>query len=1057
MAIIGRRKKPEKFPENDGSTSEEIPIETTVSGESILSSLPAISIRNPVFAWMLMASLVLFGGISVSRMGLSQLPDVDFPVLNINISLAGAPPEVMETDIADIVEDSVMSVEGIRQVNSTARQGSVDITLELNIDQDVDSALQEVQARLAQIQRRLPPQIDAPIITKQNPEDIPIIYVAITTDRPLPELMMYVRNTLKDYFQVIPGVGAINFGGYVDRNVRIWLDAGKMSYYQITTDDILNTLSQQHIEVPAGRLSDSRTETNLRSMGEVPTVQAFRDVVIPSRAGGGPMYGMVHLNQVARIEDGTDDVRRISRFNGRLAVGLGIQKQRGSNAVEVARAVKGKLEEIRKILPPGYAIDVANDATRSIEDAVHELEFNLILSAVLTGFVCWLFLGSFRSTLNILLAIPTSILGTFIFLYFAGYTLNTFTLLALTLVIGIVVDDAIMVLENITRHREKGEDRITGALNGSREITSAAVATSLSLIAIFLPVTFMQGIIGRYFLQFGIAVSVAVILSLLEALTLTPSRCAQFLEAGQGGRFEMIVDRIFKAASRLYLRILVSALQHRGRLLIVSTIVFTASLFIFPFLRKEFIPAQDQSRLLVRFQTTAGSSIEFTDSQAKKLEAFLSTKGEVLRYFTIVGGFGGSDVNSGGIFITMKDKDKRPEDPEKKRPLSQAEFAQIVRASAPKIVPGLKVVVQDLSLRGFATGRGFPVEMTISGADWKELASMSRKIMSAMEKTGYFTDIDSNYLEGVPELQIVPNRAAAAELGVTMSNLGSTLGVLMAGQRAGRFKQGGHSYDIRVMMETEQKIHPENLLKLYVRNLFGGMVPVSSLVRMEKRSSILSITRSNRQRSITIYANPAVKYGLNASLEKGLEIARSSLPAGYAVELSGAAKSSSESFQGLLMALFLGIIVAYMILASQYNSYLHPALILLALPFSLTGALAALFLTGQTVNMYSMIGIILLMGLVKKNSILLVDFTNQMRRLGMAVDEALLSACPIRLRPILMTTLSAVAAALPAALSVGPGSEARIPMAVVVIGGLILSTLVTLFLVPCAYSLTSRR
>jgi len=1024
--------------------------------ESGGGSLSAISIRNPVFAWMLMASLMLFGGISLSRMGLSQLPDVDFPVLNVSITLPGAPPEVMESDIADVVEDAFMSVEGIRQVSSTSQQGAVNVTIELDIDRDVDAALQEVQAKLAQAQRLLPAQIDPPIITKQNPEDVPILWIAVSSDRPLREMMMYVRDTLKDQFQVVPGVGAITYGGYVDRNVRIWLDAGKMSGYQITTDDIVNTLTQQHIEVPAGRIETTRSETNIRSMGEVNTVNAFRDIFIPSRAGGGPMYRMIRLDQVARVEDGTDDVRRISRYNGVTAVGLGIQKQRGSNAVEVARAVKARLEVIRKTMPSGFHVDVANDGTTAIEEAVNELEFNLILSAILTGVVCWLFLGSFKSTINILLAIPTSILGTFIVLYFAGYTLNTFTLLALTLVVGIVVDDAIMVLENIARHREKGESRVQAALIGSKEITSAAIATSLSLVAIFLPVTFMQGIIGRYFLQFGVAISVAVGLSLMEALTLTPSRCAQFLDAGHGNWLERAIDRVFKSFSAAYLRALDGALRWKGTITLIAVILFGASLFLFGPIKKEFLPAQDQSRLLIRFQTPPGSSIEFTNDLAKKLESYLMSRPETLRYFSIVGGFGGTDVNAGGIFLTMKDKDKRPKDPEKGRALSQAEFADRLRKNAPGIVPGMRVIVQDLSLRGFSTGRGFPVEMTVQGGDWETLSQSVKKIMGEMTKSGYFTDVDSNFVEGVTELQVVPDRARAADMGITMSNLGNAIGVLMAGQRAGRFKQGGHSYDIRLMMDEGQKNHPETLLKLYVRNLFGGMVPVSSIVHLENRPSLLNITRLNRQRAITIYANPSATYGLNASLEKGIDISRKILPDGYTVELSGASKSSSESFRGLMVALILGIVVAYMILASQYNSYLHPFLVLLALPFSITGALLALLGTGQTINMYSMIGVILLMGLVKKNSILLVDFTNQMREKGLSVENALREACPIRLRPILMTTVSAVAAALPGALAAGPGAETRIPMSVVVIGGLLLSTFITLFLVPCAYSLLSR-
>ena len=537
-------------------------------------TLSDISIKNPVFAWMLMLGLMLFGAISFSRMGVSQMPDVDFPFVNIDVYYEGAAPEIVETDVIDVIEDQIMSVEGIREVTSTARQSRASITVELDIDRDVDAALQEINTKVAQARILLPDEIEPPIITKRNPEDFPIIWVSLTSDKPLKDIMVYARYSIKDRFQTVPGVAEVRLGGYVDRNLRIWVDRDRLFNYELSVDDVIATIAREHVEIPGGRIETPSRETVIRSMGEASTVKLMGELPISTR-GGMPVYRRILLRDVAEIEDGLDDVRRISRFNGKAAVGLGIMKQRGSNAVEVARNVKRVVAELQRTLPAGYEIGISNDQSRFIEDSTHELVFTIILSCILTSIVCYLFLGSFTSTLNILLAIPTSLLGTFIPLYFLGYTLNTFTLLALSLVVGIVVDDAIMVLENITRHREMGETRVESAKKGARQITSAATAASLAVIAIFLPVAFMSGIIGKFFLQFGVTISVAVFLSLIEALTLTPMRASQFLEAGKNaGAVAQAVNRGFTRLAEHYRRLLAAALDHRGLVLAHGTGVF---------------------------------------------------------------------------------------------------------------------------------------------------------------------------------------------------------------------------------------------------------------------------------------------------------------------------------------------------------------------------------------------------------------------------------------------------------------------------------------------------
>ncbi|MBI4395942.1 MAG: efflux RND transporter permease subunit, partial [Elusimicrobia bacterium] len=604
-------------------------------------TLSDISIQKPVFAWMLMFALMLFGALGFSRMGVSQMPDVDFPVLNVRVSWEGAAPEVLEANVVDVVEDAMMSVEGVREVSSSSRQGSASITIEFELNRNIDAALQDVQSKLAQVQRRLPRDIDPPIVTKSNPEDQPILWVALSGDKPMRELMTYADEQIRERFQTVPGVGEVFMGGFTERNLRIWLNAEKLSEKQVTVDDVLAAVERQHAEVPAGTIDTGPKELNVRSMGEASTVDEFKNITISQR-GGAPVFVPIKLRDVARVEDGLNDVRRISRAGGKAAVGLGIRKQRGANAVAVADGVKARLAEIRAQLPEGLDLSINSDSTKFIKEAVHELNFTLVLSAILTGLVCWSFLGSWSSTVNVLLAIPTSVLGTFIVLYFMGFTLNVFTLLGLSLAIGIVVDDAIMVLENIVRHRERGQERVSAAVYGAREITFAALAASAAVVAIFLPVAFMKGIIGKFFYQFGVTISVAVLLSLLEALTLTPMRCSQFLTVRpRTSWFGRAIEGSFQALARGYKRALAGCLRWRWTTLLASTAIFAASLFSYKALRKEFVPAQDQSLFMVRMQTPVGSSLQFTDERFRQAEAFLASRPEVQRYFAAVGGFGG--------------------------------------------------------------------------------------------------------------------------------------------------------------------------------------------------------------------------------------------------------------------------------------------------------------------------------------------------------------------------------------------------------------------------------
>ena len=1003
---------------------------------------------------MLMIGLMVFGVLGCHGMGVGMMPDVDFPVLNVSVIWEGAAPEVMESDVVDIIEDSVMGIQGLRDISSSSAEGKASIKLEFDLDRDIDVALQEVQSKISEARRRLPADVDPPIIQKFNPEDQPIMWLSITSRLPLKDLMDYVDRSIKDRFKTVPGVGEIFLGGFLERNLRVWIDTKKLLSYQLTVEDVIAAIQTEHIEIPAGKLETQEKESSVRAMGEARSVEEFEKIVINNR-NGKPIYRPIKLSEVARIEDGLADLRRMSRTGGEPSVGLGIRKQRGANTVAVAEGVKKRLAQIQRELPKDFSIGINFDSSKFISDSVHELFLTLILSAVLTSLVCWLFLGSWSSNMNILLAIPTSILGTFIVMKFAGFTMNIFTLLGLSLAIGIVVDDAIMVLENIVRHREMGDNKIDAALKGSKEITFAALAATLAIAAIFLPVVYMKGIIGKFFLQFGITITAAVFLSLLEALTLAPMRCSQLLEIGERKtRFGRAFEHGMVKLRILYGTGLVLALKHKWKVLLLSLVFCIASYMITtPLLRKEFVPAQDQSMFLVALETPIGSSVYFTSERFKAVEEFAMKHPCIKRYFCVIGvRMGGieGEVNAGMMFVTLKDPKDRPYDPKLKRRPTQQDVMDQFRTGINKI-PNVKAIMQDLSTRGFSATRGYPIEFSIRGPDWDKLIEYAQTIQDKMKKSPYFQDIDSDYRSGLTEVRITPDRDKAFDHAASIETIARTVNAMIGGERVAKYTQDGRRYDVRVKASDQDRRSIENIKDLWIWNNRGEMVQLADVVKITERPSLLSITRQGRERAISIYASEATGKSLATAIQEAKKISDETLPDPYRVVFSGTSQTFKESMISLIFALIMGIIVAYMILASQFNHIIHPVTVLLALPFSLVGAFWALLIANQSLSIFSFIGLLLLMGIVKKNSILLVDFTNQMRARGLNTYDAILAACPIRLRPIIMTSVSTIAAAVPPALALGPGAETRIPMGVAIIGGVLVSTLLTLFVVPSFY------
>lgn len=1006
-----------------------------------------LSIKRPVFAWVLMFSLIVFGAICVNRMGISQLPDVDFPIINVSITYEGAAPEVVESELIDPIEQRLLNIEGIKEMRSSARQGAGSVTLEFDINRNVDVALQEVQSALSQL--RLPQGIDPAVIRKQNPEEDPILIISVYSDANLKEMLAWADNYLLDQIRFLPGVGEVSVGGASERNLRIWIDTKKLESYELTIADVIEALNSQHVESAAGQFTEGKRELRVRWLGEASALSEVENIRI-LRRGGDRIYNRnIYIKDVAKVEDGLSDIRRLARVNGQEAIGIQVRKQRGTNEVQVAEEVIKKFEEIKANFPKGYNYRVNINFTKSTEATVGLTIEKLWVAALITIVICFLFLGSFQAALNILFSIPTSIVGTFTVLYFSGFTLNLFTLLALTLSISIVVDDAIMLLENIVRHYRLGKDSKTAASEGAKEVLPAAVAATLAVVAVFLPVVFMDGIIGKFFFQFGVTMCACVLISLLEAVTITPMRAAALLSTEpEVSKFERYLDEVFHKFGDKYKAVLAKTLEWKWAVVLGSVVFFVVSLVLVSKVRQEFVPLQDQDIIIMQGMTPPGTSLETTSAKAQELETILKKNENIEGYFTSVGGFGaGSNTSMVFMPISLKLRSERK--------MGHIQIMEQLREEF-KAVKGIRVTLRDNSARNLSSGRQNPIAINLRGPDLNVLEEKSKEFMKRIEDEKIGVDMDTDYRSGIPELILKPNRKAMSDRGVSVETVGAILAAGVGGVRQGKYTFDGKRYDIRFKIKDEQVRTPDDFKHLYVRNQAGNLIPFYELVTIEEGNAIQSISRVNRQRAISVYGNLAPGQSQAKVLDRAKAIATEILPPSYSFALEGASAGFASSFSSLYYALMIGILVAYLILAVQFDSFIHPISVLVALPFSVTGALIALWMFNISLNLFSFIGLIVLMGIAKKNSIMLVEFTNQVRNGHMdnrheTPLNALLLACPIRLRPIIMTSVATVAAATPLVLGSGIGVETRIPMGLSIIGGTIISTLLTLFVVPALY------
>jgi hydrophobe/amphiphile efflux-1 (HAE1) family protein len=1013
-------------------------------------TLSDIAIRRPVFAWMLMFALMFFGVICFMQLGVSQLPEATPPVLTIETEWVGAAPEVMETQIVNPIEQAVIGVQGITDIESNIRQGASFIKLTFTTGKDIDAALQETNSKLRSV--KLPDDVLPPTIDKQNTDDNPIMWLAVTsTKRSFKDVLTYVDLHLRDRLRVIPGVGNIILGGWADRNLRVWVDNNKLLQRQLTILDVRNTLKMENNETSSGYLENGKDDANVRVMGEALTPEQMGDLLITQRGGQRIYHSDIHLRDVATIEDGLSDIRSSARSDSKTTLGVGIQKQHGENDVKVGLAVRAFVEQVDKELAatdPDLHMYVNFDSTKFTGDAIKETEITVLLSVIVTSFVCWAFLGSWTSTFNVLLSIPTSALGTFIVMRMLGFTINFFTLLGMSLAIGIVVDDAIMVLENIVRHFHMGKTARQAALDGAREISFAATAATTSVIMVFVPVLLVNGFVGVFLFQFGMTISTAVALSLLEAITLTPMRCSQFMTAKEDEyRFAVFVNRIFASFSAFYGRTLALCLRHRWKVVGGALALFALSCASVYWIKMEFVPEQDIGVFIIRFQTPIGSSLAYTGRKASELEKILEGNPSVSHYFVNVGGFEGGETNKGMSFISLKDR--------KDRSQSQQQIMDSVRDRITKEIPkDFDAFLINPSGNFGGAKRGTNIEVSIRGPDYSVLKDNVGEITKRFKDSKLMTDIDTDFRDGVTEVHVEPDREKAAASGVNVKDIADTINTAIGGVRQGYYTNGIRRYDVRIRLQPDQWQTTADIDKLLIRTGYGELIPLSSVTKVTEEKKLLTITREMRERAINVYANTVTGVSLDKAMEFARKTAKDVLPPGYQLVEVGASKDVIEAFKSFIFTLVLGLIISYMVLAVQFNSFVHPIPVMIALPFSITGAFLSLLLTHNSLNLYSFIGIIVLMGITLKNSILLVEFFNKQRyEFGKPLREAILLGAPIRLRPIMMTSAATVSASLIPALGIGPGAEVRVSMAVVIIGGVCVSTLFSLLVVPCLYDL----
>ena len=1005
-------------------------------------NLSDIAIKRPVFASMTSAALVLFGLIGFKQLAVREFPDVDPPIVSVSVSLRGANPQVMESAVTDVLEEQLASLEGLRTMTSNSSEQSSNINLEFNLDRPIEDAAQDVRDIVSRVRGRLPQEIDDPVVNKQDSDARPMMFIGLeSSTHDLLQLSDIADRILKPRLQTVPGLARAEIRGERRYAMRIWPSVNALQAHGLTVQDVVNAIQSRNVEIPAGRIESERREFSVRSLGELKTPAEFTDMVVTSEGGQ-----VVKLGDLARVELGPEDDRSLFRFNGRPAVGLSLVRQSKSNLVDVADAVRAAMPELQAALPPGVTASLGYDQSIYVKRSIKEAEETLFIAGGLVVLIIFLFLRNIRATIIPGLAIPASIVATFAVMYALDFSVNNLTLLALTLAIGIVVDDAIIVLENAYRHQEELDDPPeVAAVNGTREIAFAVIATTISLITVFTPLAFLTGSTGRLFREFGIAVAAAVAISGFVALTLTPMLCAKILRVpSKHSQLANTLEYAIKGVTTTYERALALALRHRVVVLATVAVLVAGAVVIFTKLKVEFVPPEDRGQMQISITGPEGATLAFTDQYQKQVEDILNKIPEIDNYTSTVGGGGGGGgggVNRGQIFVRFVDWSKR-----------ERTAQQIIESIRPQLakIPGVLAFANNPPAFG---GYGSAVQYVIRNSNFDSLFAGMQAMLARARQIKGLTNVDTDLRINKPELSVSYDRDRAEDLGVPVRAVAGTMQALLGGQRVSTFTQNNKLYYVMVQLSPQERATPTDMSGLAVRGNNGELIKLDQLAKVTEGVGPRSLSHFGRVRAATLSAGLAPGFTLGEALDSLDRIAKDVLPAGSSTALAGESRELRESGTSLYFAFLLALIVVFMVLASQFESMVHPFTVLMAVPLAITGAVFTLFIAKSSINLYSQIGMILLIGLVAKNSILLVDYTNKLRDKGMETRDALLEAGRVRLRPILMTSVAVVMGAVPIALALGAGSISRRPLGYAIVGGVVFSTALTLFIVPLVYSL----
>jgi HAE1 family hydrophobic/amphiphilic exporter-1 len=1004
--------------------------------------LPDLSIKRPVFILMQVAAIIVLGWIAYTRIPIDLMPDVQFPFMSITTIYPGAGAKEIESDVAKKIEEGMSSISGLKNIYSTSAEGFSQVFLEFNLDVKIRDADMDVREQMSKIRNELPKDAEEPTIERFDVSATPVMIFALSSDMPLDKLRTLAEDKVKNRIEQTKDVAGVDLVGGLEREIKVELDCRKLEAYDLPIQQVIGALASENLNVPGGRMDQEPREIILRTTGEFQTSDQINDIVVSSRHGT-PIY----VRDIATVRDNFKEQREIAKLNGKPSVSFIVHKQSGGNTVKVCDNLKKTFVQLTKELPSGTTIEIASDQSKYIKRAVDDTMRTLYLGALFVTLVVLLFMGNLRSTIIAALAIPTSIFATFMLMYVFGYSINMMTLMGLSLAVGILIDDAIVVRENIFRHMEEGMEPEKAASFGASEVGLAVMACTFTIVAVFLPVAYTGGIVGKFFKAFGFTITFAILYSLWDSFTMAPMLSARFM--GKQKEKESVLKELFGPFERFYARVnkgyrrlLEWSLNHKTVVLAIASVLFLMSLSLIPFIGKELFPEGDRGEFKVEIETPVGSSISNTEKITAKVEDMLLAYPEVKAVFTTVGLTMGA-ANEATVrveLVPLKERKRTTEQVEDELRRKLAEF------------PGVKSKVSMIGMfEGQAEER--PVELYIKGPDIDVLDNLSLQILEMVKNTPGAVDADRSLRGGKPEVQVVIDREEANRLGISTGQVASTLRSLVDGTVATKLRQQDKEFDIRVSLTPDQKNNLADIASVRLQTPFGSSVPLKAIASFVEATGPSNISRQNRERLATITANIVNRPLGSIMNDINGQLSQLSLPTGYKIEARGYAETMGEMFSNLGLALALAVIFIYMVLASQFNSFLHPFTIMLALPLAVVGALFAVFLTGQRINMQTMVGIILLFGIVTKNSILLVDYTITLRKRGMERIQALLTAGPVRFRPIVMTSMAMIMGMLPAALGMGEGGEWRQVMGITVIGGLITSTFLSLIIVPIAYLL----